>query len=89
MGRSASSASASCLGRRGARVSARPSARPPCLRRKALRSGRVTLTMLAFGIGAAVPLAVIGLASRQAMARWRGALMASGKRAKGALGVLL
>ena len=51
--------------------------------------GSVTLTMLAFGIGAAAPLAVIGFASRQAMARWRGALMTSGKRAKGALGVLL
>ncbi len=47
------------------------------------------MTMLAFGIGAAAPLAVIGSASRQALARWRGALMATGKRAKGALGVLL
>ncbi len=51
--------------------------------------GSVTLTMLAFGIGAAAPLAVIGSASRQAMARWRVALMAGGKRAKSALGVLL
>lgn len=51
--------------------------------------GSVTLTMLAFGIGAAAPLAMIGFASRQALARWRGALITSGKRAKGALGVLL
>jgi len=51
--------------------------------------GRVALTMLVFGIGAAAPLAVIGLASRQAMARWRGRLMSGGKRAKSALGALL
>ena len=51
--------------------------------------GRVALTMLAFGIGAAAPLAAIGLASRQAMARWRRALVTGGKRAKAALGVLL
>ena len=51
--------------------------------------GRVGLTMLAFGIGAAAPLVVIGLASRQALARWRKALIAGGKTAKIALGLLL
>jgi len=51
--------------------------------------GEVGLTMLAFGIGAAAPLAAIGLASRQALARLRGALADGGKRAKGALGVVL
>ncbi len=51
--------------------------------------GRVALTMFAFGIGAAAPLVGIGLASRQAMARWRGALLAGGKTAKLALGALM
>jgi cytochrome c-type biogenesis protein len=51
--------------------------------------GRVALTMVVFGIGAAAPLAVVGLASRQAIARWRVTLMAGGRRAKTALGVLL
>lgn len=51
--------------------------------------GQVTLTMLAFGIGAAAPLVGIGLASRQAMVRWRDRLIASGKGAKIALGLLL
>ncbi len=51
--------------------------------------GQVTLTMLAFGIGAAAPLVGIGLASRQAMVRWRDRLITSGKGAKIALGVLL
>ncbi len=49
----------------------------------------VTLTMLAFGIGAAAPLIALGLASRQAMARWRGRLLSGGKRAKTALGLLM
>jgi cytochrome c-type biogenesis protein len=51
--------------------------------------GRVALTMLAFGIGAATPLIALGLASRQAMASWRGRLLLGGKRAKTALGVLM
>ena len=51
--------------------------------------GQVTLTMLAFGIGAAAPLVGIGLASRRAMVRWRDRLIASGKGAKIALGLLL
>ena len=51
--------------------------------------GRVALTMLAFGLGAAAPLIGLGLASRQAMARWRGRIIAGGKHAKTALGVLM
>ena len=51
--------------------------------------GRVALTMIAFGVGAATPLVGLGLLSRQAMARWRNALILGGKRAKAALGVLL
>jgi cytochrome c biogenesis protein CcdA len=50
---------------------------------------RVALTMLAFGVGAATPLIGLGLISRQAMARWRKALIAGGKTAKIALGVVL
>jgi cytochrome c-type biogenesis protein len=51
--------------------------------------GRVALTMLAFGVGAAVPLIGIALASRQVTARWRNKLIGGGKTAKIALGVLL
>ena len=45
--------------------------------------------MLAFGIGAAAPLAALGLASRQALARWRGSHVAGGKRAKITLGAVM
>jgi cytochrome c-type biogenesis protein len=51
--------------------------------------GQVTLTMLAFGLGAALPLMVLGFASREAMMRWRGRLVEAGKGGKMALGALL
>jgi cytochrome c-type biogenesis protein len=51
--------------------------------------GQVALTMLAFGIGAALPLMVLGFVSREAMMRWRGRLMEAGKGGKMLLGVLL
>jgi cytochrome c biogenesis protein CcdA len=51
--------------------------------------GAVALTMLAFGLGAALPLLALGSVSRGTMAKWRGGLMAAGQRAKMALGVLL
>ena len=51
--------------------------------------GQVALTMLAFGIGAALPLMVLGFVSREAMMRWRGCLMEAGKGGKMLLGVLL
>jgi cytochrome c biogenesis protein CcdA len=51
--------------------------------------GRVALTMLAFGIGAALPLLLLGLVSREAMLRWRGRLMETGKAGKVLLGLLL
>lgn len=51
--------------------------------------GAVALTMLAFGLGAALPLLALGSVSRSTMVRWRGGLMAAGQRAKMALGVLL
>jgi cytochrome c-type biogenesis protein len=51
--------------------------------------GQVALTMLVFGIGAALPLMLLGLLSREAMQRWRGRLMETGKAGKALLGVLL
>jgi len=49
----------------------------------------VTLTMFAFGIGAALPLLVIGMMSREALARWRGHLLAAGSGGKAFMGVML
>ena len=51
--------------------------------------GQVALTMIAFGVGAAAPLAFVGYVSRQALARQRERLIAGAKGAKFALGVLL
>jgi len=51
--------------------------------------GQVALTMLAFGVGAALPLMVLGFVSREAIMRWRGRLMEAGKGGKMLLGVLL
>ncbi len=51
--------------------------------------GRVALTMLAFGLGAAAPLVGLGIGSRRAMARRRNALIAGGKIVKIAFGVLM
>ena len=51
--------------------------------------GTVALTMIAFGIGAAAPLVVLGMASREALMHWRDRLMKAGKTGKVALGVLL
>jgi cytochrome c biogenesis protein CcdA len=50
---------------------------------------QVALTMFAFGVGAALPLALIGLLSREAMMRWRGRLMEAGQGGKALLGALL
>jgi cytochrome c-type biogenesis protein len=50
--------------------------------------GQVAITMIAFGVGAALPLVVIGLLSRQALMRWRDKLIVGGKGAKIALGLL-
>lgn len=51
--------------------------------------GQVFLVMSAFGIGAALPLLVLGLLSREAMVAWRGRLLNAGKAGKMALGGLL
>jgi predicted transporter len=45
--------------------------------------------MLAFGIGAALPLLLLGVLSREAMMRWRSRLMEAGKGGKALLGALL
>jgi cytochrome c-type biogenesis protein len=51
--------------------------------------GAVAVTMLAFGIGAALPLMLLGLVSREAMLRWRARLLAAGQRGKIVMGVVL
>jgi cytochrome c biogenesis protein CcdA len=51
--------------------------------------GQVSLVMTAFGIGAALPLLLLGLLSREAMMAWRGRLLGAGKIGKMALGGLL
>ena len=51
--------------------------------------GQVAITMLAFGVGAALPLMLLGFVSREAMMRWRGRLMEAGKGGKMLLGALL
>lgn len=50
--------------------------------------GQVALTMLAFGIGAALPLLGLGWLSRETMVRWRGTLLSAGNGLKSALGLL-
>lgn len=47
---------------------------------------QVGLTMTAFGIGAALPLALLGLLSRAALARVRSGLLSAGKLGKALLG---
>lgn len=51
--------------------------------------GQVAATMALFGLGAALPLLLMGLVSREAMARWRGRLLDAGSAGKSVLGVLL
>jgi cytochrome c biogenesis protein CcdA len=51
--------------------------------------GEVAATMLAFGFGAALPLALLGLLSREAVLRWRTRLTVGGARAKAAFAVVL
>lgn len=48
--------------------------------------GAVALTMLGFGLGAAVPLLLLGLLSREAMRAWRGRMLAAGAGGKTLLG---
>ncbi len=51
--------------------------------------GMVFLTMLAFGLGAALPLALLGLASRELLLAWRTRLTQAGKGLRAVLGVVL
>ena len=51
--------------------------------------GQVGLTMFAFGIGAALPLLILGMLSREALLRWRDRLMGAGSGLKMVLGGLL
>jgi cytochrome c biogenesis protein CcdA len=51
--------------------------------------GMVTLTMLAFGIGTALPLLLLSILSREALLRWRGRMMSLASGLKMALGALL
>jgi len=51
--------------------------------------GGVALTMLFFGLGAALPLAVLGALSREVLLGWRNRLMQAGKGLRAALGALL
>lgn len=49
----------------------------------------VALTMALFGVGAGIPLVLLGLLSRQALAKFRHRLFAAGKAGKKVLGSLL
>ena len=49
----------------------------------------VALTMLFFGLGAALPLAALGALSREALARWRDRVMRAGRGLRAGLGALL
>jgi len=51
--------------------------------------GEVALTMLLFGLGAALPMLLIGFASRATLVRWRGQIQANGKIGKRVLGTIL
>jgi len=51
--------------------------------------GQVTVAMALFGIGAGIPLIALGLASRQAVTRIRGKLLATGKAGKLILGAVM
>ena len=51
--------------------------------------GQVAITMLLFGVGAALPLLVLGALSRDVLLRWRGRMLAAGSGLKAALGALL
>jgi cytochrome c biogenesis protein CcdA len=51
--------------------------------------GQVALTMFAFGLGAALPLLLIGQLSRDVLLRWRGRIVGGSKALRSALGALL
>ena len=51
--------------------------------------GQVAIVMVAFGVGAALPLLLLGLVSRDVMLRWKERLLRAGQGGKAILGVLL
>src|SRR5436309_8304674 len=51
--------------------------------------GYVAITMLMFGLGAALPLLLLGLLSRETLLRWRERLRTAGKTGKIAMGFIL
>ncbi len=51
--------------------------------------GSVALTMLLFGLGAALPLVALGMLSREVLMRWRDRMLNAGKGLKAALGLFL
>jgi len=51
--------------------------------------GYVAITMVMFGLGAALPLLLLGLLSRETLLRWRERLRTAGKTGKIAMGVIL
>ncbi|MCZ8097383.1 MAG: cytochrome c biogenesis CcdA family protein [Burkholderiales bacterium] len=51
--------------------------------------GSVALTMVVFGIGAAVPLLILGTLSRERLLAWRGRLSQAGNGVKKAMGAVL
>ena len=50
---------------------------------------QVALTMLVFGLGAALPLLGLGLLSRRVLMAWRSRMMRAGAGLKAALGIVL
>ncbi len=51
--------------------------------------GQVTLTMLVFGLGATLPLLMIGLSSRKLLSGWRNKILVAGNAGKVVLGLIL
>jgi cytochrome c-type biogenesis protein len=51
--------------------------------------GQVALTMLVFGVGAGLPLALLGSLSREALMRWRNKMLSAGSRGKMIFGAIL
>jgi len=49
----------------------------------------VAMVMTCFGVGAAVPLLILGLLSRETMGKWRDRMIATGSRGKAILGGIL
>lgn len=49
----------------------------------------VALVMLAYGIGAGLPMMALGFLSRETLMRWKGSLLNAGKGLKQAMGVIL